>query len=67
MHCLEVIVKRNARAAGRELAHADHDGKHSPDATLNLCRAPYSSPEWEAFWAGYSDGQRDSEIAGDVS
>ena len=26
MHCLEVIIARNAQAAGREAGHADTDG-----------------------------------------
>lgn len=52
MHCLEVIVARNERAAGRELGHADNDHDFSK-ATQILDASPVhlSSEFIAAYWA----------------
>lgn len=34
MHALEVIIVRNAAAAGREAAHADNDGAHEKASVI---------------------------------
>ena len=54
MHCLEVIVKRNAEAAGREAGHADNDSRQRGDCPPN----PYTI-EWDAWWAAYQRGRKE--------
>ena len=57
MHSLEIIILRNARAAGRELAHLDTDEERS---AIHRVTELVSSPE---FAKGYAQGLRDDEIA----
>ena len=70
MHSLEIIILRNARAAGREQAHADRDEGSNPltrlEHALTECRATPlvdSSPVVAAYLTGYVEGQWDDEIA----
>ena len=70
MHSLEVIILRNARAAGREQAHADLDEEGNTLSTLEHalveCLATPladSSPVVAAYLTGYVEGQWDDEIA----
>mgnify|MGYP001564821879 CR=1 FL=1 len=57
MHSLEVIILRNARAAGRELAHLDTDEERNAiHRVVELASSP-------AFAEGYTQGLRDDEIA----
>ncbi len=60
MHALEVIIARNARAAGREAGHADNDGDEARgDRIVQAVRAEASEPEWTAFVAGYLAGRKE--------
>ncbi len=61
MHCLEVIVKRNDEAAGREAAHAVNDGAHAADVfapLLDYAVNPGSSKA-AAFKRGYLRGREE--------
>ncbi len=49
MHCLEVIVARNERAAAREEAHAVNDGNHDRAIEIALAN-PKLSPNYEAAY-----------------
>ncbi len=62
MHCLEVIVKRNAEAAGREAAHAANDG--DTEALFRLLAPDYSETSNDpnvqaAFLQGYARGRQE--------
>ena len=58
MHDLAVIVYRNERAAGRELAHRVNDGE---DPSLIEQRPDWltEGPQWAAFVDGWLAGRRD--------
>lgn len=53
MHSLETIIDRNAKAAGREAAHAINDGK-----TVKAIRIFMPTSAWDAerFDKGYTQG-----------
>jgi len=42
MHCLEVIILKNARAAGREEGHALADGARELSRRIDLANVPDS-------------------------
>lgn len=52
MHALEVIIRRNEEAAGREAAHADNNGKYEK-ATAILAATEVD----DAFVEGYTRGR----------
>ena len=54
MHSLEIIIRRNDYAAGREHAHAANEG----------CRAAAVETQSYAWWQGFNAGQMDDYIAG---
>ncbi len=54
MHCLEVIVARNERAAAREEAHAANDGDWS--LAKQICDAAPVTPQHAA---AYNAARRD--------
>ena len=67
MHSLEVIIKRNAEAAGRELGHAVNDGE--PSSSLPAERSEAASVPGltdagvfalvRAFFHGYNRGREE--------
>jgi len=57
MHGLDIIILRNAEAAGRELAHIVNDGG-SPQA-IEAIEAPKDREEYVAFVRGYRRGRVD--------
>ena len=59
MHCLEVIIKRNAEAAGREAAHARNDGNWKKSHDIDMVSlAEDKSGEQEAYGRGYRRGRQ---------
>jgi hypothetical protein len=56
MHSLEIIVRRNAEAAGRELAHADRDMNQTMS---EFNHQDSTSAEYEAFSRGYKRGEQE--------
>ncbi len=63
MHCLEVIVKRNAEAAGREAAHAANDGDADLHVAINRADEALAgenvAPNWPAYFAGFYRGRQE--------
>lgn len=70
MHALEVIIVRNARAAGREAAHAVNDGDHEKARAIAAHFTPLLNPppdpgylrkraERLAFIRAYGRGRRE--------
>jgi len=60
MHCLEVIVKRNAEAAGRAAGHAHND--ENADLVSKINRAEIerdSDAESKAWIRGYRAGRQE--------
>jgi hypothetical protein len=55
MHSLDVIVKRNLEAAGREAGHAVNDGDRALADAIFATAATYD--EWVAMYAGYVRGR----------
>lgn len=55
MHSLEVIIKRNAEAAGRELAHQVNDGK--PVTIVDESAGVFAL--LKAFFHGYNKGREE--------
>jgi hypothetical protein len=54
MHCLEVIVAKNERAAGREAGHA-HNDRNEEHAIAIVDAAPMT----DSFVEGFLDGKRE--------
>lgn len=61
MHCLEVIILRNAQAAGRELGHAVNDVDDELVRRVNLANLCYHvlSPEYRVHFHGYNCGREE--------
>ena len=63
MHGLDIIIRRNAEAAGREAAHADNDGNDELASKIHntVCEetGDPDSPEWTAFGRGYLGGRNE--------
>ena len=70
MHCLEVIIARNAQAAGREAGHADTDGDDRLASAINAAASalvmesasdvPDSNDlTWTNFVTGYLSGRKE--------
>lgn len=57
MHCLEVIIAKNAKAAGREAAHADNDDKDQLATEIHNADSKPAAADW--FITGYLDGRKD--------
>lgn len=63
MHCLEVIVKRNAEAAGREAAHAANDGDADLHIAINHADEALAdeavAPDWHGYFRGFYRGRQE--------
>lgn len=64
MHCLEVIIARNDRAAGREAAHADNDWNDREasailEATFEQAAKEGKSELPEHYVAGFLSGRKE--------
>ena len=57
MHSLEIIVKRNAEAAGREAAHASNEGDFK--LALAIAEAVGDDTAGGAFVRGYARGTQE--------
>jgi hypothetical protein len=55
VHSLDVIVKRNLEAAGREAGHAESDGDAARANAIFATANTYD--EWMAMYAGYVRGR----------
>jgi hypothetical protein len=60
MHSLEVIIRRNEEAAGREMAHRVNDAL-LPEQAINEAGERWEdSTEPEAYARGYTRGREES-------
>ena len=59
MHCLEVIIKRNAQAAGRELGHAVNDEDDVLARRIKLANLLYAIVYRRAYFHGYNRGREE--------
>lgn len=59
MHALEVLIRRDLRAAGRECGHAERDQDEATRRAIIAAARPTqlaTFPEWDAWSEGYLRG-----------
>jgi len=63
MHSLEVIISKNAKAAGREAGHAVNDGDHETAKKIaaaaledEIVLVNYSKTFLAGYWRGRKEG-----------